>query len=111
MEPEFDDLRQEIGAALQRLEDATGSDLRQSATDEAAEAEEGGAAVVEPPIQIDVETAQAVARGLRASMAVAEAGIGECQVTVPYSPMRPVRKPGSDVVQWCCNHKPQHCGA
>jgi hypothetical protein len=45
---------------------------------------------------------------IKASIDKLADSLGECQEDVPYSPMRPIRRPGG-VVEWCCNHHPEHC--
>jgi hypothetical protein len=58
---------------------------------------------------IDADTLSALSKGLRASLLLADAALGECQKAIPYSPLHPVLKEGSDEIQWCCNHTPPHC--
>ncbi len=59
--------------------------------------------------EIEPRTVSVIETGLRASLAVAESAIGECQKAVPFSPLHPVLKPDGDDVVWCCNHNPPHC--
>jgi hypothetical protein len=59
---------------------------------------------------LDPDTFAHLSRGLRASLQLAEGGLGECRQDIPFSPMRPVLREGSDKVEWCCNHNPPHCG-
>lgn len=45
---------------------------------------------------------------LASAVRILRDSLGECQMAVPYSPMRPVRRPDGTTV-WCCNHVPEHC--
>jgi hypothetical protein len=103
MDMDYKDLRERIEAAadrLEALEAAAGSVEDEGGT---------GVAVAEPPT-ISPESLGILTIGLRASLLLADAALGECQKATPYSPMHPVLEEGSDSVRWCCNHSPQHCG-
>jgi hypothetical protein len=100
MASEFEDLREQIAAAAEhvgRFEVPVG------------EAADTGVAFATQPAVLEPEVARVVAKGLRASLLLAEASMGECQEDTPYSPMRPVGKRDEDKIVWCCNHDPQHC--
>lgn len=45
---------------------------------------------------------------IRTTVQTLRDSLGECQMAVPYSSMRPVRRPDGTTV-WCCNHLPEHC--
>lgn len=102
MASEFEDLRDQIAEAADHIS-------RFSGPDEVEETPEGGVAFEVQPALIEPEVARVIARGLHASMLLAEASQGECQEATPYSPLRAVRKKGSNELLWCCNHTPPHC--
>lgn len=95
MSEDYDDLHSRIKVAVDKLGDLEEVDVGEG---------EG------TQLQVPPETVRLLTSGLTASLAMAESSIGECQKAVPFSPMRPVFKEGSDEVEWCCNHNPPHCG-
>ena len=52
--------------------------------------------------------ATVLARALRTLLIAAASSLGECQEDIPYSSMRPIRRPDG-TLEWCCNHHPEHC--
>lgn len=58
----------------------------------------------------DDERIAAKAEDLQAAVREMADSLGECQMDVPFSPIRPVRRPDG-TLRWCCNHDTEHCGA
>ena len=80
-----------------------------SAIAELDEVKKAGEGESDLAVQIEPQTIGVIEGGLRASLAIAEGAIGECQRAVPFSPLHPVIKPDGNTIEWCCNHNPPHC--
>jgi hypothetical protein len=83
-----DDLRREIGEAIDRLDAAI---------------EGGGVNILE-----DRTLGVAVAKAMRVTLAAVGGSLGECRRDTPFSALFPVIT-NEGVFEWCCNHVPQHC--
>ena len=63
----------------------------------------------EMPQSADVEAVlRASETTLRTVNALVSVTLGECQVDVPYAPMRPVIDVDGNF-KWCCTHPEPHC--
>lgn len=51
-----------------------------------------------------------VAHALRLALTSADSLTGECQISTPFAPLRPVITKDGEL-RWCCSHPTQHCVA